>query len=160
MVRICIGERFEADKAHEFIDFMAFLIQQTARDETGLDVLSDSQPGEQVWVLKDETALGAWTGDAFVANSKFAGVGEVEAGDEAKKGGFATTARTENGNEFARSERERDILEGENANFGMVWGRKVFGDAKDTEGSAFVGGRRDAARSASSATFASSASLI
>jgi len=136
-----IGERFEADESHEFIDFVAFLLEQSASDEAGLNVLSNGEPGEKIWVLEDESALGAWADDGFVADSKLAGIGAVQPSDEAKEGGFSAAAGADNGDQFAGSERERDILERDGANFGMVWGGKIFGDADDPEGSAFVGGR-------------------
>jgi hypothetical protein len=138
MVRVGVSERFEADKAHEFIDFVPFLLQQTTGNKAGLNVLSDAEPGEKVWVLEYEAAFCAWLVDAFVADPELAGVGKVQAGSEPKESGFSTAAGTDNGNEFAGGEGERDILEGESADFGMVWRGEVFGDADDAEGSAFV----------------------
>jgi hypothetical protein len=171
MMWIGIGEGFQADEAHEFIDFMAFLIEQAASDQAGLNVLADSQPWEKVRVLKDNAAFGAWAGDVFVADSKFAGVGKIEAGDEAKESGLAAAAGAENRDEFASGDRERHASKSRNANFGLFGGRKMFDDIRDAEGPAFVksttegrrafvGGRRNAARGASSATFASSATLV
>jgi hypothetical protein len=83
---------------------MALLLEQTASDEAGLDIFSNSEPWKKVRVLKDQATFRAWGGNTFVADSKFAGVGKIEASDEAKESGFATTARPENGNKFAGGE--------------------------------------------------------
>ena len=37
MMRIGIGESFEADQAHEFVDFMALFVQQAASDQARLE---------------------------------------------------------------------------------------------------------------------------
>src|SRR4029077_15780184 len=54
MMRIGIGKRFESDEPHEFVDFISFLVQHAARNETGLDVAANSQPRKQIWILKNE----------------------------------------------------------------------------------------------------------
>jgi hypothetical protein len=153
-MRIRIGEGLKADEAHEFINFVALLGEQAARDEAGLNVLSDGQPWKEVWVLEDEATFGAWVGDPFVANPKLARIWKIESGDETEESGFPAAAGTDNGNEFARGEREENGLKSQDADFRLIGRREIFGDADDAERSAFVGGLRTAARSASGATFA------
>jgi hypothetical protein len=42
----------------------------TARSEAGLDIPAHSQPWEQIRILKNETALGAWSDNFFVADKQ------------------------------------------------------------------------------------------
>ena len=63
MVRVGVGEGFQADEAHELVDLVALLAQHAARDQARLDVAADGEPGEQVGVLEDQAALGARAGD-------------------------------------------------------------------------------------------------
>src|SRR5687767_106297 len=59
MMRERAGKGFQTNKAHEFIDFVALLLKYAARDEPGFDVVSNREPGKQVWILKHQTALSA-----------------------------------------------------------------------------------------------------
>src|SRR5512144_635637 len=84
MMRIRIGKRFEADQPHEFIHFISFFAQHTARNEAGLDIPTNSQPREKVWILENETTLRARPDNYFVAYKHFPRVGKIQAGDESK----------------------------------------------------------------------------
>src|SRR5436309_12171971 len=72
MVRVSVAKRFEAHEAHEFVHLSSFLAQHSTRDEAGLDVATNGEPGKQIWVLKDQTAFGAWFADWFRADQNFA----------------------------------------------------------------------------------------
>jgi len=112
LVGIRGGELFEADEAHEVVDFAAFFAEDAAGDEAGFDVGADGEPGEEVRILEDEAAFGAGAEDGFGADEEFAGVGCVEAGDEAEEGGFAAAARADEGDEFAGGDGEGGVVEG------------------------------------------------
>ena len=75
LVRVGVGERFEADEAHEVVDLVATRARRTPRDQAGLDVAAHRQPGEQVGVLEHQAALGAGADDRIVAQQQLAGVG-------------------------------------------------------------------------------------
>ena len=98
MMRIGIRKSVESDEVHEFIDLVAILMENAPRDETGLDVAANSQPREKIWVLENEAPLSVRTSNWFRANQEFAGVGRIEASNEAKEGGFAAAARTDERN--------------------------------------------------------------
>ena len=102
-----LAKRFEADEPHEFVHFVAFLVQHSARDEAGLDVAADGQPREKVRVLKNEAALRARAGDPFRPIQQFAGLRNVEAGDQAQQRGLAATARADDRDQFAGRDGKR-----------------------------------------------------
>src|SRR5207249_4804550 len=93
MVRISVAKCFEAHEPHEFVHLISFLAQHSTRDETGLDVAANGEPGKQIGVLKDETTLGARTGNFFFADEQFASIRKIETGGESKQRRFSTTAR-------------------------------------------------------------------
>ena len=70
MVGEGVGECCEADEPHELVHLMAFLLEHAARDEAGLNVAPDRQPGKKVGVLKDQTAFGVGAADGFIADPK------------------------------------------------------------------------------------------
>ena len=92
-MRIRIRKRFESDQPHEFVHFIPFFAQHTARSETGLDIPANSQPWEQIWILKNETALGARSDNLFVADKQLTRIRNIQAGDESKQCRLSTTAR-------------------------------------------------------------------
>lgn len=104
MVGIRIGETFQADKTHEFVYFVAFLVKNMPRNQTGFDIPPHGQPREEIRILKHETALGIRTGDRFGAYHELAGIRRIEAGNQAKKGGFPAAAGADEGNQFAGRE--------------------------------------------------------
>jgi hypothetical protein len=57
MMRISIGKCFEPDQPHEFVHFISFFAQHSARNEAGLDIATNRKPGKQIWVLKNETTF-------------------------------------------------------------------------------------------------------
>ena len=68
MMRIGVGKPFKADEAHEFIHFVTLFVKHAARDQSGLDVPADGEPGKKIRVLKNQAAFGARTGDRIVAD--------------------------------------------------------------------------------------------
>ena len=93
MMRIRIGKRFESDQPHEFVHFISFFAQHSARNEAGLNIAANSQPWEQIWILKNETALRARSDNLFVADKQLARIRQIQAGDESKQRRLSTTAR-------------------------------------------------------------------
>ena len=63
--------------SHEHLDHMdtavlTFLVKQAARDQAGLDVAANREPGKEIGILKDQTPFRAGIGDWFGADPKFA----------------------------------------------------------------------------------------
>ena len=73
-------------------------MENAPRDEAGLDVAANSQPRKKIWILEDEAALSVRADDWFRTNQQCAGVGGIEAGDEAEERGLAAAARSYEGN--------------------------------------------------------------
>ena len=48
MVRIGVGEAFEADEAHELVHLVPLLVQHAAGDEAGCDVAPDGEPRKEI----------------------------------------------------------------------------------------------------------------
>ena len=113
MVRVGIGKRFEPDEAHELIHLVPLLLQDTARDQTRLNVPPDGQPREKIRVLENESALCARRGDGFAAHPKLASIRDFEPGDEPEQRRFSAAARSDKRDQFACSQRERYPFEGE-----------------------------------------------
>ena len=111
MVRISVGETFQADQAHEFFNVAALFLEDTASNESRLDIAPHGQPGEQARILKHQAAFGARSADGFLADEQLAGIGEIETGDESEQGGFAATAGADEGDEFSRIERHCHAIE-------------------------------------------------
>ena len=86
VVRENIGEGFQAYEAQVLLHFIALLAQQAAGDEARLNIAAHGEPWEQVWILEDQPALGAWSSNAFVAHPQFTGVARVQAGNEPQQG--------------------------------------------------------------------------
>jgi hypothetical protein len=68
MMRIRIRKRFESNQPHEFVHFIPFFAQHATCSEAGLNIPSHSQPREQIWILKNETALRVRSDNLFVAD--------------------------------------------------------------------------------------------
>ena len=68
MMRICAGKCLESDEPHEVVYFISFFAQYSACDETSFNVVSNSQPRKQVWILKNKTAFRARLIDWIRAN--------------------------------------------------------------------------------------------
>src|SRR5207248_7957631 len=86
MMRIGIRKSVESDEVHQFVNLVAIFVEHAPRDEAGLNISANSQPREKIWVLEDKAALGVRTSNWFRANQEFAGVGRIEASNEAKEG--------------------------------------------------------------------------
>jgi hypothetical protein len=95
MMRIRISKRFEADQPHEFAHFISFFAQNTARNEASFDITANSQPREQIWILKHETAFGARFDDFFVADKQLARIRNIQSGDQSKQRRLSTAARSD-----------------------------------------------------------------
>ena len=93
MMRIRICKRFESDQPHEFVHFIPFFAQHTACSEASLNIPAHSQPWEQIWILKNETALRARSDNLFVADKQFTRIRNIQASDESKQCRLSTTAR-------------------------------------------------------------------
>src|SRR4029077_20455363 len=93
VMRIRIRKRFESNQAHEFVHFIPFFAQHATRSEACLDIPAHSQPREQIWILKNETALRARSDNFFVADEQFTRIRKIQAGDESKQRRLSTTTR-------------------------------------------------------------------
>src|SRR5438445_13620501 len=93
VMRIGAAERSQADQAHELVYFVALFVENAARDEACFDIPTHGQPREQVWILKNETALGARPQNFFIVHKQLAGISKVETGDESKQCPVTTAAR-------------------------------------------------------------------
>src|SRR2546423_11910247 len=96
MMRVSIGESFQADQPHELIDLMAFLMQQTTRDKARLDIMANVEPRKKIRVLKHQPSFRARRGDRLVTDPKLARVRKIEPRDQPKQSRFATAARPHN----------------------------------------------------------------
>ena len=95
VMRIRVRECFQANQAHESLNFIPFIVQQSARNKTYLNVTAHGQPGKKIWILKNKTAFSAWFTDRVWTDQKFAGISRLEPGDQTKEGGFSATTRAD-----------------------------------------------------------------
>ncbi len=86
-----IGKRLECDQPHEFVDFVSFFAQHSARNEAGLDVVAHREPWKKIRILKNETTLGARAEDFFFVHNQLAGIRKIETRDESKQCRFSAT---------------------------------------------------------------------
>ena len=63
VMRISVGEGFQANEPHEFFHFIAFLLKHAAGNEPRLDISTHRQPRKKIWILKDQASFGAGAGD-------------------------------------------------------------------------------------------------
>ncbi len=68
-------------------------------------------PGEQREVLKHDAAVGTGRSDRLAFDHDLAGLGGKEAADEIEQRRLAATGRTQQGDELARVDAERDVFE-------------------------------------------------
>src|SRR5882724_4258286 len=109
MMRISIGKCLESDEPHEFVHFISFFAQNSARNQAGLDIAPNRKPGKQIWILKNEATFRARLVDWVRANQKFARVGKFQTGNESQQGRLAAPAWANERNQFSRRYRQRDI---------------------------------------------------
>jgi hypothetical protein len=93
MMRIRIGECFEADEPHEFMHFRSLFMQDSARNEAGFNVAANCKPRKQIRILKNEATLRVRSDNFFVADKQLARIGNIQAGNESKQRRLSTTAR-------------------------------------------------------------------
>src|SRR6266498_4141795 len=118
MMRIRISKRFERDQPHEFVHFISLFAQHTARSEAGLDIPANRQPWEQIWILKNETALRVRSDNLFVADKQLTRIRNIQAGDESKQRRLSTTARPNYRNQLACGDGKGYAAEGKSARAG------------------------------------------
>jgi hypothetical protein len=128
MVRICTSKRFESDQPHEFVHFISFFAQDTPRGEAGLDIPADSQPREQIRILKNETALRVRFDNFFVADNQLPRIRNIQAGDESKQRRLSTTTRSDQRNQVASGNGKRYAAKGESTCARRVRDRKTLTD--------------------------------
>ncbi len=92
VMRIGAAERSQADQAHELVYFVALFVENAARDEACFDIPTHGQPREQVWILKNETALSARPQNFFLTDKQVASIRKIETSDKSKQCGFSATA--------------------------------------------------------------------
>src|SRR5262249_24865336 len=96
----------------------------------------DGQPGKKIWVLENQAAFRAGTGDAVIADPKFAGIGHVKAGNQPQQRGLAAPAWPDNRDEFARGDGKIRGAQGHIANRGVSQRGETLRRADDTKGRA------------------------
>ncbi len=107
--------------------------QHAARNETGLNIVPDREPREEVRVLEDETAFRAWACDRFGADQELAGVGKIETGKEAKESRLAAATRADERNQFSGCKGKRNTIEGRAARERIVGRGKAFAEPADAK---------------------------
>ena len=75
------------------------------------DVLLDVQPRKQGVVLKDDAAIRTGALDRDAVEQRLPGVGLFESGKNVEQGGLSAAARTEQRQELARLDVEREAVE-------------------------------------------------
>ena len=126
LVRKSAGKPIEAYEVHELFHLMPLTVQDAARDETGLDVATNSEPRKKIRILKDKTAFRVGTGDWLRADQELAGVRNIETGDETKKRRFSATTRAHQRNQFPGRERQRNGVQGQSPGERIVRDRKTL----------------------------------
>ena len=101
MMRISVGEGFQADEAHEFIDLTAFLLKHTARNQARFNITTHRQPRKKIGILKDKASFGAGACDWFLVYQQLTRIGKIETGDETQQSRFSATARSDERHELA-----------------------------------------------------------
>src|SRR6185437_9747357 len=86
MMWVGIRKSLESDEPHEFADFAPFFAQNSARNETSLDIATNRKPGKQIRILKNETTFRTRLVDWVGANQKFARVRRFQTRNEPKQG--------------------------------------------------------------------------
>ena len=93
-MRIRISKRFESNQPHEFVHFIPFFAQHATRSEASLNVAANSQPWEQIRILKNETALRVRSDNFFLADDQLTRIRNIQAGNESKQRRLTTTTRS------------------------------------------------------------------
>ena len=127
-MRIGAAECFQADQAHEVAYFMAFFLENTARDQACFDIPAHSEPRKKVGILKNEAALGARARNFLFVHKQLASSGKVETGDQSQQRRFPATARPDQRHEVTGGNRKRNAVEHEAARPWCVRHRKTFAD--------------------------------
>src|SRR5439155_1598139 len=103
----------------------------------GFYVATDGEPRVEVGVLKDQTTFGTGGNNPLRPHPKFAGVGGVEAGDEAEERGFSAAAWANNRDEFSGRDGERYPIERVSAAGCVVGCGEMFAHFRDAKRGAF-----------------------
>ena len=75
VMRISVGEGFQANEAHKFFHLTAFLLEHAQGSKPRLNITAHRQPREKIGILKDQTsfALGPEIGSSSTSNSPESG---------------------------------------------------------------------------------------
>ena len=111
MVRVDVAKCLEPDQPHEFLDFITPFAQYSARDQSGLNITTNGQPGEKIWILKNEAALRARLSDRLRTDQELTGIGRIQTGNKAKQRRLSAATGPNERNQFARGERKSDLIE-------------------------------------------------
>jgi hypothetical protein len=133
VVRIGVGKTFEADKTHELIYLVAFLVKEATGNKADLNIPANGEPWKKVWILENQTAFSTGSGDWLGANQELAGVGRIEARDQTEQSRFTATARTNERDHLPGGKRKRDSVEDQSPRAAVVRCRKTFADCTDVE---------------------------
>src|SRR5215471_8325051 len=132
--RIMAFEARETDTNAPFLGGLTSLyFRHAPLAQTEGNVVDDGQPWEQGVGLEHHAAIGAWSGDGLAVEQNATIAGAVEAGNDPQQGRFATTRRTQNGDEIVVGDAQRDWLEGACRPAPTAHGREGPRDAIDDE---------------------------
>ena len=127
---IPVCEARELDEIEQLVDALADLLLGPLPDrEREGDVVADRHVLERRVVLEDEAdvaPLRRESGRVLAREQDLAGVGALEAGDDAQQGRLPRSARAEHGRERAVGDLERDVVEGGE-------GAEALGDAANLD---------------------------
>ena len=119
--RQAAGAIGQADCAEQFSNaLLALAGSDTEQHQRQLDVLADTQMRQDMEGLEHETEPRATQararivvqrGEVLAADQDFSGIGLVEPGDQVEQRGLAGTGLTDDGDEFARRDRQIETVE-------------------------------------------------
>src|SRR6516162_1396495 len=135
-MRINLGKPFKTHQTDELLDFLAMAVEYTAGDKASLDIAANCEPGEEVWILKHQPALGPRTNHRRGPYVQLPRGGLVKTGDQTQQSGFAATARANQGQHFACVHAKGKAIQGRD--FAAVGRVKDLARLADKNGGDFV----------------------
>src|SRR5262249_27674936 len=111
-MRINFGKPFKTHQADELLDFLTMAMEHAAGDQSGLDIAADREPGEEIWILEHQAALGSWGSHRLGSNSQFTGRRLIETCNEAQESGFTAATRANQRQPFARVHGKGQAIQG------------------------------------------------
>ena len=137
MVRVSVGKSFQTHQPHELIHFMPFLVQQTARDKSRLDIVANVQPREKIRILKHQPPFRARPTDRLVTDPKLTRIWKIQPRNQTKQRRFPTSARPHDRYQLPSRDRKRHPAQRFRAHGRIVRRRKILCDIQHAQRAAF-----------------------